>query len=86
MFGESIKASRDRKLLRQFQQKRVAREYMRHCDQNGISSRDAALLMPADVKAGLCLIQSENRAADLAAFRGQKERIANRFNIQGSGS
>ena len=86
MFGVDLRGAKDRKIQRELAQKRAAREYMRHCDQNGICSRDAHLLMPADVKAGMAMIRSENRAADLAAFRGQKEQMANRFNAQGSGS
>ena len=82
MLGESLRRSRDLKIQRELQQKRLAREYMRHCDQNGISSRDASLLMPSDVKAGLSMIKAENRAADMESFRTRKQQMKDKFQIQ----
>lgn len=86
MFGESLRAARDRKIQRELDQKRLAREYMRHCDSNAISSADAMRLAPGDVKAGLSLISSERKKAQRAALHQQKERMANRFKIQGRAS
>ena len=86
MFGVDLKASRDRKIQRQLEQKRIAREYQRWAMANGMGPAEAQRWAPPDVKAGLSLISSENRAADLAAFRGQKERIKEKFSVQGSGS
>ena len=82
MLGESQRRSRDLKIQRELRQKRVAREYMRHCDQNGISSRDASLLMPCDVKAGLSMIRAENRKADMELFRAKKQQMKDKFQVQ----
>ena len=82
MLGESLQKSRDRKIQRELDQKRVAREYMRHCDQNGICSRDASLLMPHDVKAGLAMINAENRKAEMASFRAKKQQMKDKFQVQ----
>lgn len=86
MFGDDLRKSTDRKLQRQLQQKRVAREYQRWAMSNGMSAVNAQRFAPPDVKEGMSLIRQEEKQVQKDAMHRQKERIAERFSVQGSGT
>ena len=86
MFGEDLKKMADRKLQRQLEQKRLARDYQRWVMSNGMSAVDAQRFAPADVKKGMSLIRQEEKQVQKDAMHRQKERIAERFSVQGSGT
>ena len=86
MFGVDLKAAKDRKIQRQLEQKRIAREYQRWAMSNGMGPAEAQRWAPPDVKAGLGMINQENKQAQRQAAHQQKERIKERFSVQGSGS
>lgn len=85
MFGADLRAAKDRKIQKELDQKRVAREYMRYATSRGMTPGDAMRFAPTDVKDGISLIRREEKKVAMDDLHRQKERMANQFKIQTQG-
>ena len=82
--GSNPAAAKARAIARDFQAKQASREYDAYCAKNGISEAEAQLLAPANVKHGKNLRMKEQRQAERAALKQQKEAMDRKFGRQRS--
>ena len=77
--GSDPAAAAARSVRRKLEMKRASREYEKYCASQGMSSAEAKLLAPSNVKAGLALRQVEEKKRQLNAFKAAKAQLKKKF-------